>query len=86
MTQICLNVVDSVITQDPSGNIGIGTTTPAAALDVATGDVNIAGNLFKGGTLFLHNCGSLNTFIGQNTGNLSMTGNSNTASEAAALW
>jgi hypothetical protein len=29
-----LNVVDSVITQDPSGNIGIGTTTPVAGLDV----------------------------------------------------
>src|SRR2546427_11095230 len=27
--------VDSVITQDSSGNIGIGTTSPAAKLDVA---------------------------------------------------
>src|SRR3984893_3361457 len=58
-----LNVADSVITQDPSGNIGIGTTTPAAALDVATGDVNIAGNILKGGQLFLHNLGGVqNTF------------------------
>src|ERR1700730_3081876 len=73
-----LNVVDSVITQDPSGNIGIGTTTPAATLDVATGDVNIAGNLFKGGTLFLHNFGSGNTFLGLNAGNLTMTGGNNT--------
>jgi hypothetical protein len=68
-----LNVVDSVITQDPSGNIGIGTTTPAAALDVSSGDLNLSGNLLKGGTLFLHS-GPGNTFLGQNAGNLTMSG------------
>ena len=80
-----LNVVDSVITQAPSGSIGIGTTAPAAALDVATGDLNIAGNILKGGSLFLHNSGSLNTFLGQNAGNLFMTGYQNTASGFGAL-
>src|SRR5215831_1250286 len=70
-----LNVVDSVITQDPSGNIGIGTFSPAAALDVAAGDVNLAGNLLKGGTLFLHSPGATqnNTFLGKFAGNLTMT-------------
>ena len=69
-----LNVVDSVITEDSSGNIGIGTTTPVAGLDVANGDLNLAGNILKGGTLFLHNFGTNNTFLGQNAGNLSTTG------------
>src|SRR6516225_7493401 len=63
-----LNVVDSVITQDASGNVGIGTRTPAAALDVASGNLNLAGNLFIGGILFLHNFGFANTFLGQNAG------------------
>jgi hypothetical protein len=81
-----LNVVDSVITQDPSGNIGIGTTTPAAALDVATGDLNLTGNILKGGTLFLHsNPGNGNTFLGQYSGNLSMTGGANTGIGNSAL-
>jgi len=82
-----LNVVDSVITQDPSGNIGIGTFSPAAALDVAAGDVNLAGNLLKGGTLFLHSPGATqnNTFLGKFAGNLTMTGEANTGTGFGAL-
>jgi hypothetical protein len=76
-----LNVVDSVIAQDPSGNIGIGTTAPAAALDVASGDLNLsAGNLRKGGQLFLHDSGPFgNTFVGGGAGNQTMASGLNTA-------
>src|SRR6202158_3471027 len=38
-----------------------------------------AGNILKGGVLFLHNFGNNNTFLGLNAGNLTMTGAMNTA-------
>jgi hypothetical protein len=44
-----------------------------------------AGNILKGGALFLHNFGFGNTFIGKNAGNLTMTGQVNTAIGAFAL-
>jgi hypothetical protein len=44
-----------------------------------------AGNILKGGVLFLHNFGVDNTFIGRNAGNLTTIGSANTASGALAL-
>src|SRR2546422_1634554 len=66
--------VDSVITQDSSGNIGIGITSPAAKLDVAgtikAGVVRLpstgsaaAGVVDLGGKLFLHAFGPESTLL-----------------------
>ncbi len=45
-----------------------------------------AGNLYKGGGLFLHNAGAgSNAFLGMSAGNLTMTGNNNTGIGSYAL-
>ncbi len=44
-----------------------------------------AGNIMKGANTFIHNFGSLNTFIGENAGNLAMTGGANTGVGGYAL-
>jgi trimeric autotransporter adhesin len=77
--------VDSVMTQDSSGNIGVGTTSPGAKLDVA-GAVKAdavtlpptagaaTGVLNLDGNRFLHAFGSSNTFLGTNAGNFTTVG------------
>ena len=44
-----------------------------------------AGNIMKGSNAFIHNFGVQNTFIGENAGNLTMTGFGNTGSGVGAL-
>src|SRR5713226_4700135 len=77
--------------QGPAGPQGPqGMQGPPGPNDV-TGNLTMvdstatAGNILKGGALFLHNFGTFNTFIGRNAGNLTITGTSNTASGAFGL-
>jgi hypothetical protein len=87
----------SGIRMDNNGNVGIGTTTPGAKLDVA-GDLKVEGHILGGalnlnsggvlqinGTPFLQNSGTDNTFVGANAGNSSVTGAENTANGFQAL-
>jgi hypothetical protein len=61
-----------------SGEIGIGTTAPAATLDV-NGTVNAATGYSLGGGLFVSGAKLDNAFLGIEAGNATMTGGSNAA-------
>jgi len=78
------NLGSSKIFQSSAGEIGIGTTAPAATLDVngainATTGFNLGGSPFAFGTL-----SNSNAFLGF-SGNSTMTGGANTASGLNAL-
>src|ERR1700674_261087 len=75
-----------------AGNVGIGTTSPGAKLEIAGGNLALpnttsasVGVLTLGGLPFLHNFGSGNTFVGASAGNMIMTQGFNTAVGAGAL-
>jgi hypothetical protein len=64
------------------GRLGLGTTTPNEQLEISgnfrlPNSTSAAGNIMKGGLTFIHNYGTDNTFIGEQAGNLTMTGGYN---------
>lgn len=69
----------SRLTVGPSGDV---TLTGNLALPASSAT---AGNMLKGGKLFLHNIGTSNTFVGEDAGNLTLTGSENTAVGKRAL-
>jgi hypothetical protein len=79
------------VTGAASANVLKAGDTMTGALNLNPGNINLtpssasSGHILKNGSLFLHNFGTNNTFVGQNAGNVTMTGTSNTASGAAAL-
>ena len=89
-----LNIINSSATNIFSvrddGKVGIGTTIPNEQLEI-TGNLRLpkttatTGIVFTGAERFLFNFGSFNTFLGERSGNLSMTGAYNTAIGWGAL-
>ncbi|MBE0644180.1 MAG: tail fiber domain-containing protein [Bacteroidetes bacterium] len=69
---------------DNTGKVGIGTSTPNEQLEL-TGNLRLpvtsgtSGIVYRGTTPFLHSFGTKNLFLGENSGNQTMTGDNNTA-------
>jgi hypothetical protein len=72
---VSANTASAVVRRDPAGNFSAGSVTLAGNLALPnTGGAGSVGTLTMGSTLFLHNFGSGNTFLGGGAGNTSMTG------------
>ena len=76
---------------DINNRLGIGTSSPNQQLEI-TGNLRLpattatAGIFYRGADRFLHSFGTSNTFLGQNSGNLTLSGaDQNTAVGATAL-
>jgi hypothetical protein len=72
------------------GKVGIGTSSPSEQLEI-TGNLRLptttatTGIIMAGPATFLHGYGSYNTFLGENSGNLTMSGSGNVATGTVAL-
>ena len=86
-----LNIDGGTLYVDNAGSVGIGSTSPGQALDVA-GNIGLSGNLVLpttasssagviqlGSNRFAHNYGTQNTFVGEYAGNFTGTSTGNTA-------
>ncbi|MFC2130457.1 beta strand repeat-containing protein [Bacteroidota bacterium] len=72
------------------GYVGIGTNTPSQQLEITKNMVlptttATTGIIYKGANTFIHSYGTNNTFVGENAGNLTMTGSQNVAYGINAL-
>jgi hypothetical protein len=69
-----------------ASRLGALETTVTGGNIVLVPSTATAGNIMKGTARFLHNYGTGNTFLGENAGNFTMTGGSNTASGYQTLF
>lgn len=84
-TATAANTAGAIVARDGSGNFAAGTITSAGNLALPNTTSASVGVITKGGTPFLHNAGTANTFIGAGAGNQASPGVGNTAVGSNAL-
>lgn len=72
------NTKNAIVRRDASGNFSAGTVTLSNTLALPSTTSATSGVITLNGSVFLHNFGSFNTFLGFGAGNLIASGNSNT--------
>jgi hypothetical protein len=86
-----INWVTSSLLYNTNQRIGIGTSNPNQQLEI-TGNFRLpassatVGNFYKGSNVFIHNKGTDNIYVGENSGNLNATAANNTALGAYSLY
>jgi Chaperone of endosialidase len=80
-----VGAVGQVLTGAVGAPAWSGSPVLSGNLTLVTPSTATTGNIQKGANRFIHNFGSLNTFIGENAGNFTLTGSFNSASGASAL-
>lgn len=86
-----INWVTSSLLYNTNQRIGIGTSNPNQQLEI-TGNFRLpassatVGNFYKGSNVFIHNKGTDNIYVDENSGNLNATAANNTALGAYSLY
>jgi hypothetical protein len=86
-----INWVTSNLLYNTNQRIGIGTSNPNQQLEI-TGNFRLpassatVGNFYKGSNVFIHNKGTDNIYVGENSGNLNATASNNTGLGAYSLF
>jgi hypothetical protein len=82
---VATNTANRIVRRDGSGNFAAGTITLGGNLALPNTISASTGMITLGGSPFLHNFGTQNTFVGASAGNTSTTGSQNTAAGVNAL-
>jgi hypothetical protein len=80
-----VGVAGQVLAGTAGPPVWTGSPSLSGTLTLPAASTPAAGNVFKGANRFLHNFGTANTFVGENSGNFTTTGANNTGIGNAAL-
>jgi hypothetical protein len=82
---VATNTANRIVRRDGSGNFAAGTITLGGNLALPDTASASTGMITLGGSRFLHNFGTGNTFVGASAGNITMAGHDNSAFGYGAL-
>ncbi len=82
---VSTDTANAIVRRDASGNFSTNNISLDGNLILDESTSSTVGNITKGANSFIHNFGTNNTFVGENSGNFVMTGTSNSVFGNGAL-